>query len=654
VPRSAVSEVSLYGRLAGMSVRPKADLELRPFVLGSLVRRDPTDVTVQSGLAASASAGLDLRWHLTPDLTLDGTVNPDFTQVEGDELFLNLSNFESFFPEKRPFFVEGAEILETPAPLFFARPFQLLYTRRIGRRSPAPALRTDTGARVVKSPEAATILGATKLVGRVGNSWSIGAMTALAAERDVEVEDASGARHAQLVDPTSLFQVARAKYDFEGGKAHVGFLGTAVSRAESTSLYPTDIVPGALGPRQLCASGADVQRGSRCTHDAYAGSVDSLWRSKDGERFVSAQAITSVIRGGPPRALRDGTTIFPGDAGYGAQIITARDGGAGLAWNAQYQHASRKLDINDVGFMERQNQHFYYGVLEYRTFQPLGPTLETHLFVETASRISLDGVKLSRRWLTDGFVHYKNFWSSYLEFHYEEPRFDDREVGTGQPFERPGHPGVTAQMSTDKRRAVYVESTLVGDVLPHGELTEGTMRAILRIHPQVEMELTPSFSFTTGETRFAGPGEAPGSLTFANLRATSFATTARLGVSLTPVLSLQAFGQLFLAAGHYDDFRSLGVEGRAGSADGRIRLGDLTPLAVPSSSPDFRDVSLNVNVVVRWEYSLGSILYCVYNRSQAPVSNASLDAPAVLSFNALGRAPATDTLLVKWQLYLLR
>ena len=110
-----------------------------------------------------------------PDGALGEPDLPGVAQVEGDELYLNLSNFESFFPEKRPFFVEGAEIFEAPAPLFFARSFQLLYTRRIGRRPDAPSLRPTPAFadRLVTLPEPSAILGATKLVGRMGQSWSV-------------------------------------------------------------------------------------------------------------------------------------------------------------------------------------------------------------------------------------------------------------------------------------------------------------------------------------------------------------------------------------------------------------------------------------------------------------------------------------------------
>lgn len=649
VPRNVASEVSRYGHLEDLHVRPRADLELRPFVLGRLQRRDRTDVTLDSGVKLGASAGLDLRWHLTPDLTLDGTVNPDFTQVEGDELFLNLSNFESFFPEKRPFFVEGAEIFESPAPLFFARSFQLLYTRRIGRRPPSPALRPGKQFedQLVALPDPSTILGATKLVGRLGRSWSVGAMSAITAPNTVEVQERGGVRRDQLVDPTTSFQALRVKHDFDGGKAHVGFLGTAVVRAEKTSQYPSYAPPDGSAPRAICPGGEELGPGSRCTHDAYVGGVDGLWRSADGEILLSGQALASVMRHGATRTLRDGTKIGDGDVGYGTQLIATREGGSGLAWNAQYQFASRKLDFNDLGYMERQNQHFYYGNFEYRTFEPLGPTIETKTWIEVAGRYDLDLVKVSRRWLTDTFIRYKNFWYSYLEFNFEEPRFDDREVGNGLPFERPGRPGIVMQLGNDKRKAVSLESTVAGSKTPLGGAIEARVRGIVRAHPQLELELSPSASHTSGETRFATFGANEAELIFGNLAASSFATTARINFTITPRLALQTFGQLFLASGHYDEFRAFVL----GGEPGKVRLSALAPTGSPATSPDFVDVSLNLNVVLRWEYSLGSVIYLVFNRSQTPANPLVLDQPAALSFTPLARAPAVDTVLLKWQLF---
>jgi hypothetical protein len=654
VPRNVVSEVSLYGRLEGLDVRPHPELELRPFVLGRVRRSDRTDAAIDAGLAPAASAGLDLRWHLTPDLTLDATVNPDFTQVEGDELYLNLTNFESYFPEKRPFFVEGAEIFEAPTPLFLARSFQLLYTRRIGRRPAPPSLRPAPGFddRLVAPPEPGTILGATKLVGRLGDRWSVGTMSALTGENTVEVQEAGGARRDQLADPTTAYQVVRFKHDFEGGKAHIGFLGTAVARAEATRRYPTFAPAAGSGMRALCPGGDEAAVGARCTHDAYVGSVDGVWRSPDGETVATARAIASVMKHGPPRTLRDGTVIGDGDAGYGAQLTAGREGGAGLAWNTQYQHASRRLDFNDLGYMERQNHHYYYGSFEYRTFEPIGPTIETKTWIEVSGRHNLDGEKVSRKWLADTWIHYDNFWNSYLELNYEEPRLDDRETGDGLPFERPGRPGLMLEGGTDRRRDVFVNAGVFGQKLPDGGSVEGHLRGLFRAHPQLDVELIPSISHTAGETRFATHGAATNELLFGALRASSFATTARINFTITPRLALQTFGQVFLASGHYDDFRSYLGTGAGPLGGEKIRLSSLTPVAPPAVSPDFLDVSLNVNVVLRWEYSLGSVVYLVFNRSQTPATPLVLDQPAALSFVPLGRAAAVDTLLLKWQLFL--
>lgn len=651
VPRDVASEVSMYGRLEDLDVRPRSDLELRPFVLGRLRRRDVNGVTLDSGFSAAASAGLELRWHLTPDLTLDGTINPDFTQVEGDELFLNLSNYESFFPEKRPFFVEGAEIFEAPAPLSFASSFQLLYTRRIGRNPGAPALRPTPvfGDRLVTLPEPASILGATKLVGRLGRSWSVGTMSALTAANTVEVQDRAGAREHQLVDPTTSYQAVRIKHDFENGRAHVGVLGTAVTRAENTSQYPRYSFGDGAGTRSLCPTGEELAPGSRCTHDAYTGSLDGVWRSADGEILLSAQTIASVMKHGPPRTLRDGTVVSDGDAGYGNQLIAAREGGSGLAWNVQYQNASRKLDFNDLGYMERQNQHYYYGNFEYRTFEPIGPTIQTKTFIEVAGRYDLDFVKLGRHWAIDTDVRYKNFWSTYLEFNYDEPRFDDREIGNGFPLERPGKPGFAMKLQSDRRRSVFVDASALGKKHPVGGSIEGSIRGVIRPHPQFELEVAPSASYTAGETRFAGFGMQGNEMLFGNLRASSFATLLRANFTITPRLALQTFGQVFLASGHYDELRSFVASEESGPE--KIRLPWLTPTAPPTTSPDFLDVSLNVNVVLRWEYQLGSVVYLVFNRSQTPANPLVLDQPAALSFVPLGRAPASDTLLLKWQLF---
>src|SRR5262249_53170180 len=174
IPRDTAGEVSRYGRLDNLAARrPGGGFELRPFVLGRVRQRDPVDAMLASGADASGSAGLDLKWHVSQELTLDATFNPDFAQVEADQVVLNLTNYEIEYPEKRPFFLEGIDTLATPIPV--------VYTRRIGHVPALPIL--PSGEALVDAPDPATIYGAAKLIGNLGKRFTIGALSALTAQR---------------------------------------------------------------------------------------------------------------------------------------------------------------------------------------------------------------------------------------------------------------------------------------------------------------------------------------------------------------------------------------------------------------------------------------------------------------------------------------
>ncbi len=168
-PRSAVSYVPLFGTLDNLvGLRPRHRLELRPFLLGKVGHRTVDAAVLASGGYADASAGLDAKAHVTNELTLDLTMNPDFGQVEADAAVLNLSTYEVVYPEKRPFFLEGYDTFAAIRPL--------VYTRRIGRRSPTPGLAGET---LVENPDPVTIWGAAKLTGTLRGRTTLGLISAV-------------------------------------------------------------------------------------------------------------------------------------------------------------------------------------------------------------------------------------------------------------------------------------------------------------------------------------------------------------------------------------------------------------------------------------------------------------------------------------------
>ena len=184
VPRDVAAPIAFYGRLDGLrDLKGAGALELQPFVLASGQRRDASQIAIGSGTTGTASAGLDLKWHIAQDLTFDVALNPDFSQVELDQIILNLGTYETFLPEKRPFFLEGIDA--------FSFPMQVFYSRRIGSAPVAPSLRSDASSNeeLVNVPTPATIYGAGKLVGRLSPNWTIGALSALTAANHVTIYD---------------------------------------------------------------------------------------------------------------------------------------------------------------------------------------------------------------------------------------------------------------------------------------------------------------------------------------------------------------------------------------------------------------------------------------------------------------------------------
>ena len=633
IPRADAGEVSHYGKLDDLvGLKAGTPLEFRPFALGRLRRRDAADGQLENGTDVSGSLGLDVKWHPTQELTLDATINPDFAQVEADQIVLNLTTFETYYPEKRPFFREGMDT--------FATPLQLIYTRRIGRAAPSPTLLG--GEQLVDVSEPATIYGASKLVGRLADGWTVGTLQAVTARNDVGVQLPSGLRVKRLVDPLSSFNALRIKRDL-GANGHIGILATAVTRAEATGGYPTDTTQPQAP--QACPTGTTGGIGTRCFNDAYVASADWRWRSPKGDYVTAGQVAVSQIDRGPPRAVPDGTIINPGDSGYGGYAYFGKEGGGHWVGGTELAYGGRKLDFNDMGFNRRANILLSGAWIEYRELDKWGPLLEFHLNPGAWANDNVDGLSLGRGVNLGSWGTFTNFWKYYAQVHFNTLRFDDREVGDGTALEREGLVGVEAGVSSDPTKRVAFGIFNRSQAIFDGANYEGNARLTLRVLPQLDVELLPTWVYTYGEPRWVANGATPGQYLFGRLEAKSVGLTLRSTYTFTPNLTLQAYAQAFLASGHYTDFSQ--YQSAATGPRPTIRTRDLTPSAAPATNPDFQEGVLNVNVVMRWEYRLGSLLYVVYTRSQTPTVSLLPGESASLNLTSVSRAPAADILIVK-------
>ena len=275
-PTSKQQRVSLFGRVDGIrDIKPSRRVELLPYTLGGarFAEVDDSDPFNDSA-SPEFGLGVDFQLGVTTNFTLSGTVNPDFGQVEADPSEVNLSANETFFPEKRPFFLEGADIFQFGLAQGDDDDAveQLFYSRRIG----APPHGEASGDSVYSQQDGTTnILGAGKLSGKTSRGWSVGVLTAVTAKEHAQVELSDGTERDELVEPLANYTVLRLKKDFNGGRTNLGGAMTGVHR----SLADT---------------------GLEFLHDsAYGGGVQLSHRSLTGRWLADARVMGSSVHGDP-------------------------------------------------------------------------------------------------------------------------------------------------------------------------------------------------------------------------------------------------------------------------------------------------------------------------------------------------------------------
>lgn len=639
IPRSSGGEVSRYGKLLGLENlgAGSSHWELRPFVVGRLEHAPMrTGAGLDERWTPGGSAGLDVKYHPSQGLTLDATFNPDFAQVEADQELLNLRNVEAYLPEKRAFFLEGTDV--------FATPLQLLYTRRIGLfpEDPYALGDPDFGEEYATLPEPTVIYGASKLTGKLGDAWTLGLLQAVTAPNEV-VLVGPGGRRRRVVEPLSAFGAARLRHDISDG-TYVGLSLTAVQRLEDEAASATFPRLGG-GPREqkLCPSGVATPSVESCFNDAYVSSVDWRWSSDDADWVSVGQLTQSMLRGGPPRYVPDGSVVEPNQLGFGAFTQLIKQSG-NFVGDVNLELADRNLDYNDLGYAERSNLIGWSTNLEYR-LPRVWPLIESKLHLNYLAARNVAGIDVGSSYSIGTSGKFSNLWEYALYASYTPRRFDDREVGNGLALERAAYAAVDLTLTSDPSKPVSFGMNTYSQWIQTGASFLGSLELAVRPAPALSLELRPTLEHTLGEPRFALEGEAPGQYVFGKLRATSASLTLRASYAFLPRLTLQMYGQLFLASGDYSSLTELRG---SGPRPARLRLSELEPLRGGlSDNPDFREAALNLNVVLYWEYRLGSTLYAVYTRAQELGENLVLGESQDVGLSTLRRAPSVDTLLLK-------
>jgi hypothetical protein len=662
--------VAHFADLTGLSgLTPVQELSVAPYLASRLSVRpryaDDTILHLRDRHARvtdpSGDLGVDLRASLGRGLSLQASLNPDFGQVEADQLQQNLSSFELFFPEKRPFFTQGMDLFQGPTPHNEPSPQQLFYSRRIGLDGP--------------------ILGATKVTGRITDELQIGLVQALvagAAAPSGSTEDApspgyrfAGEQPLHFAPGGSLPAIAPATRNFLAGVARWQPAANA-----SLGLSATDALP--IGPACATAqANTSGDRPARC--DALGGSaaaVDWNLRSADSTWFVRGQLSGSRYRSGeftaqedpvsgaplglaPRRVLADGTVLTPGDLGWGGFVALGRNGGEPWRFDVDLEYESPRLDLNAVGYQRTQNEARLRPVLRFVRPTGGGPFHEWSTLLGGELRTTTDG-ELRRRSakLFGAFSgQLRGFHTFECELNYDFAGDDVREISqSGIAFGRTGSWSGGCDGTTDQSRAVYLELFAGGGrTLP---LTPARTVSFtwagglisVRPHPSVETRLSLHYEQNAWPARWV---ESQGATQlFAGLQAPFYSVVLRQQLLLTPRLTLQVYGQLYVSTGRYGPYYTAATPAVERPDGARIRAADLAPGGTPSTVPDFHQTALNLSAVLRWEYRLGSTLYLVYSRAAAEAGLLDGERPSgALRPVGLGQGPITDTVLLKWSWY---
>lgn len=639
LPRDARALASRLAPVEGLSpIEPGVPLALAPYVAARLTARpqhaDPARPTPRL-VDPALDVGLDLRAR-AGGLSIAGALNPDFSQVEADQVIQNLTTFETFFPEKRPFFTERFELFQPVGTGNEAVPHQLFYSRRVGLGAP--------------------ILAAAKVAGEAREDLRIGLLDVVVAgagQGPGASEDAprrtprwSAAQPLRLAPADAFPAVAPAPENRVAAAARWQAAPGLSLGAQATSA----LVLARPCTATAAASGAPPASCATRAGDAVAADFQAI--SRDAAWYAYGQGAASRAGGGPPeRLLRDGTILRRGDVGSGAYLRAGKRGGEPLRFDLGWTWSAPRLDLNASGFQRTQNEQEGTARLAYARPRVTGPLDGLELHVSAFTRRTTDGRDLQRgQGATAGVstVLARAHLSIDCSAGATADRWDVREIaGSGIPLQLPGAVSADCTVATDPARRLSLSLEVYGERSGGAPgldrpASAGTVTTVaLRPHDRLETRVSLVLDRTVLPLRFVGDDGA-GRLLFARQEAPS----ASLLVTQTWVLArrttLQLHGQLFSSYERYDAFRAATPRGLA-----PITFRDLAPAPAPATSPDGRTAVLVVNAVLRWEPRPGSTLFVVYARSEA---GAPVDGPVArtLSVSAARPGPVTDAVLVKW------
>ncbi len=608
---------SQLGRLEGIgAVAPGSPLEVLPYT----VTKNVTQATPNGfDHPQKITAGADLKYRVTPNLTIDATVNPDFGQVEADPAVLNLSAFEIRFEERRPFFQEGVGLFKCGGPCE-----GVFYTRRIGRN---PQLRASDA-----DPAATTILGATKVTGRLSNGMAVGLVDAVT-RREVGGDGAT-------IEPRTNYLVGRLVRDLRQGRSQIGMMVTAVNR---------DLDPATEPYLRRAAYTSLLQGFHRFANDKWEAMMYT------GQNLVRGSASSIALTQLNPVHLYqrpDHEEHFDSTrtqlSGYVIGGSLSKITGA-WGWNTFVRRATPGLELNDLGFVPNVNEFSLHNQLSRQALKPGRFYRRAFSYLSSDQKWTLGGLPSASVLALHSEVDLLNSWNIAVQY-------SGSDLGGvycvscargGPSLKQSAKHDFSLSVNGDPRNAYVPGLTVATGVGDDGNSHGWAVIAgnQIRIASRFSMSVEPSITRRNFDQQWIGNYGALLSdtthYTFAHLNQTTVAVTSRVNWTASPTLSMQFYAQPFVSTGEFSNWREIG-SARSSSYDAR-----LTSYGGGISPTGFNFKQFNSNAVARWEYRPGSTLFLVWQQGRLQDGRNPGNFAFARDYRDLFRTHPDNTLLVK-------
>lgn len=630
IPPDAGGWVHLFGHLNGIKgIRPQKQLEIQPYVVAKTERFEKEEGNpFVTGKSSSVDVGLDAKIGITSDITLDLTVNPDFGQVEADPSQVNLSAYRLYFQERRPFFIEGSNVLNFPITDFNNN--NLFYSRRIGR-TPQGWVETDQDEddgvdEHVKQPTNTTILGAAKITGKNKNGFSWGVLESVTDAEYAKV-DSLGHQHHVRVEPLTNYVVARAQQDINKGNTLVGGMITATHR---------DIKDDHL---------------NWLHKSAYSAGADFLHHWDNRTYYVGLKTVVSHVKGDPASVTNTqlaSERYFQRPDNNHAQLDSTRTSLTGtggtavfgkkagkIVFDIGYTWMSPELELNDVGFLAITDVMSQWIWMQYRKLTPVRNFRWMRYNFIQYQDWDFDGRSLSRGYEVNGVVQMKNYWRLNAGIAATSHNVSNGDLRGGPAFYYPGDMNTWLTIVTDERKKLSFSVNPRWRKGGHGYMEGFDLNLGLFYRPvnALSLSLQPSIGTNQNELQYVTTfTDANGSDKYlvGYIDQQTVRVSLRATYMVTPNLSIQYWGQPFGTSGTYSRYKFINQANANEYADRFSEIPENQITQVDDvyhidenldgttdytfDKPDFNFAQFRSNLVLRWEYIPGSTVFLVWTQ----------------------------------------